>query len=104
MAMNPPESSPVFDALHVPPAAFELGGVEVLRAVIVDGGLHISLRRAFDDPEAWGMVIADIARHVARIYATEGKFKETETIERIRSLFNAEIDSPTDPGTTSAVS
>ena len=102
--MNPSDSSPVFDALHVPPAAFELGGTEVLRAVIVEGGLHISLRRAFDDPEAWGMLIADIARHVARIYATEAKFSETETLERIRSLFNAEMDSPTDPGTTSAVS
>src|SRR5436190_22972461 len=95
---------PVFDALHVPPAALDQGGVEVLRAVIVDGALHISLRRAFDDPEAWGMVMADIARHVARIYANEDKFSETETLERIRSLFNAEMDSPTDPGTISAVS
>jgi hypothetical protein len=102
--MSSSDSSPVFDALHVPPAAFEFGGTEVLRAVIVEGNLHVSLRRAFDDPEIWGMVIADIARHVARIYATEDKFREAETIERIRSLFNAEMDSPTDPGTTSAVS
>jgi Domain of unknown function (DUF5076) len=102
--MNPPESSPVFDALHVPPVVLESGGVEVLRAVIVDGALHVSLRRAFDDPEAWGMVMADIARHVARIYANEDKFSEAETLERIRSLFNAEMDSPTDPGTISALS
>jgi hypothetical protein len=95
---------PVFDALVIPPTALEQGGVEVLRAAIVDGGLHISLRRAFDDPEAWGMLIADIARHVARIYATEGKFPEEQTLERIRALFNAEMDSPTDPGTTSALS
>ena len=102
--MGPENPAPTFVALHVPQAAFELGGVEVLRAVIIDGGLHISLRRAFDDPEAWGMLIADVARHVARIYATEDKFNEEDTIERIRSLFNAELDSPTDPGTTSAVS
>jgi hypothetical protein len=95
---------PVFDALVIPPTALEQGGVEVLRAAIVDGGLHISLRRAFDDPEAWGMLIADIARHVARIYATEGKFPEEQTLERVRALFNAEMDSPTDPGTTSALS
>jgi hypothetical protein len=43
------KDAPLFDALHVPPEAFEKGGVEVLRAVIVDGGLHVSLRRAFDD-------------------------------------------------------
>ena len=102
--MGSENPSSVFDALHVPPAALEQGGVEVLRAVIVDGGLHISLRRAFEDPEAWGMLIADVARHVARIYATEDKFSEEETIERIRALFNAEMDTPTDPGTTSALS
>ena len=44
---------PVFEALNVPPAAMEQGGVEVLRAVIVDGALHVSLRRAFDDPDAF---------------------------------------------------
>ena len=49
MIKDPENPAPVFDALHIPPAAMELGGVEVLRAVIVDGGLHVSLRRAFDD-------------------------------------------------------
>jgi len=103
--MDPDEPpSPVFDALMIPPTALEHGGVEVLRAAVVDGGLHVSLRRAFDDPEAWGMLIADVARHVARIYATEDKFREEETLARIRALFNAEMDTPTDPGTTSAIS
>jgi len=102
--MDPENPPPFFDALMIPPTAIEQGGVEVLRAAVVDGGLHVSLRRAFDDPEAWGMLIADVARHVARIYATEDKFREQETIERIRALFNAEMDSPTDPGATSALS
>jgi hypothetical protein len=93
-----------FDALQIPPTALEQGGVEVLRAAIVEGGLHVSLRRAFDDPEAWGMLIADIARHVARIYATEAKFPEEQTLERIRNIFDAEMDAPTDPGTTHAIS
>ena len=93
-----------FDALHIPPTALEQGGVEVVRAAIVNGALHISLRRAFDDPEAWGMLIADITRHVARIYATEDKFREAETVERIRAIYEAEMDAPTDPGTTSALS
>jgi len=97
-------NTPGFEALHVPPAAMEQGGVEVLRAVIVDGALHVSLRRAFDDPEAWGMLIADITRHVARIYAAEDKFREQETIERVRALYDAEMDAPTDPGSTSALS
>ena len=94
--------APAFDALHVPPEAFDKGGVEVLRAVIVDGALHVSLRRAFDDPEAFGMMIADITRHVGRIYAD--KFPESETVERIRAIYDAEMDAPTDPGTTTALS
>lgn len=96
------EPVPVFDALHVPPAALDQGGVEVMRAVIVDGALHVSLRRAFEDPEAWGMLIADITRHIGRIYSD--KFREEETVERVRAIYDAEMDAPTDPGTTSAVS
>jgi len=98
------KGSPAFDALHVPPGALEQGGTEILRAAIVEGALHVSLRRAFDDPEAWGMVIADVTRHVARIYATEDKFREAETVERIRAIYEAEMDAPTDPGTTTALS
>jgi hypothetical protein len=100
-SQNPP---PVFDALHVPPAALEQGGVEVLRAVIIDGALHVSLRRAFDDAEAWGMLIADVTRHIARIYAKESTLSEDQVIERVRSIYDAEMDSPSDPGTTSAIS
>jgi hypothetical protein len=100
-SQNPP---PVFDALHVPPAALDQGGVEVLRAVIIDGALHVSLRRAFDDAEAWGMLIADVTRHIARIYAKESPLSEDQVIERVRSIYDAEMDAPSDPGTTSAIS
>ena len=100
-SQNPP---PVFDALHVPPAALDQGGVEVLRAVIIDGALHVSLRRAFDDAEAWGMLIADVTRHIARIYAKESPLSEDQVIDRVRSIYDAEMDSPSDPGTTSAIS
>ena len=102
---NDPENPPrIFDALVIPPTALDQGGVEVLRAAIVAGGLHVALRRAFDDPEAWGMLIADVTRHVARIYATETKMTEDEVLERVRAIFEAEMDAPSDPGTTSAVS
>ena len=102
--MDPDNPAPVFDALHVPPAALEQGGVEVLRAVIVDGALHVSLRRAFDEPEAWGMLVADVTRHVARVYANESTLTQDQVIERVRSIYEAEMDLPTDPGTTSAIS
>jgi hypothetical protein len=103
-AMDPEQPAPVFDALHVPPAVLEQGGVEVLRAVIVDGSLHVSLRRAFDDPEPWGMLIADITRHVARIYAKESTLTEDQVIDRMRAIFEAEMELPTESGSTSALS
>ena len=104
MTNDPNGPSRLFDALVIPPTALEQGGVEVLRAAIVDGGLHISLRRAFDDPQAWGMLIADVARHAARIFAKETKLTEEGALARIRSMFDAEMDAPTDPGSTSAIS
>jgi hypothetical protein len=95
-----------FQALHIPPEAFEKGGVEVLRAAIIDEGLHVSLQRAFDDPGVWGVMLADIARHVARAYAYASATgaDEDEIAEEIRRLFIAEFDAPTDTGTTSATS
>jgi hypothetical protein len=93
-----------FEGLQPPPLALEQGGFEVLRCVIVDTSLHVSIRRAFDDPQAWGMLIADITRHVARIYAQEGGADEETTIARIRDMYDAEMDAPSDPGTTSAIS
>jgi hypothetical protein len=101
--MDPEKPAPFFDALHVPPAVLEQGGVEVLRAIVIDGGLHVALRRAFDEPEAWGMLMADVARHIARMYATDGS-SEADVLARVREIFEAEMNTPTDPGTTTALS
>ena len=50
------------------------------------------------------MLIADVARHAARIFANETRLTESDALERIRSMFDAEMDAPTDPGTTGAIS
>ena len=92
------------DSLALPPAALEHGGVEVLRAVIVEKGLQVSLRRAFKDPFVWGVLIADVARHAARIFAAETKISEHAALARIRKMFDAELNKPTDLGSTSTIS
>jgi hypothetical protein len=101
---DPDNSPPIFDALHIPPAAMEQGGTEVLRAVIVEGDLHLSLRRAFEGPEVWGMLLADIARHVGRIYAAESAMREEDIIDKLRSAFENELDEPDDSSTANVVS
>jgi hypothetical protein len=96
-------ADPVLEQLAVPPDAQEAGGKEILRAFIVDGGLSVSLVRAFDDPSTWGLLLVDIARHVARMFASESGLTEDEALRQIHDMFQAEWSGPTDLGTTSAI-
>ncbi len=73
---------------------------EVLRAFVVDGGLSIAFTRAFEEPEMWGLLLVDIARHAARAYARETDCTEEEALGRIIEMFEAEVARPTDTGTT----
>ena len=68
--------------LQPPPDAREKGGHEVLRCFVVDGGLSVGLRRSFDNPGTWGILLADLARHAARIYALESDVSEDEADEQ----------------------
>jgi len=73
---------------------------EVLRAFVVDGGLSIAFQRAFEEPDMWGLLLVDIARHAARAYSRESSYTEDEALSRIVEMFEAEIARPTDIGTT----
>jgi hypothetical protein len=74
--------------------------IEVLRAFVVDGGLSIAFQRAFEEPDMWGLLLVDIARHASRAYAREAEFTEDEALSRIVEMFEAEIARPTDTGST----
>jgi Domain of unknown function (DUF5076) len=104
MSNDPAKPAATFEALNVPPTALEQGGDEVLRAAIVDGNLHVSLRRGFEDPEVWGRLLADIARHIGRISALETSMREHQAVERVWTMFEAEMGRPNDIGATNAVS
>jgi hypothetical protein len=86
--------------LPVPETADVPGSQEVLRAFIVNGGLQVGMIRAFDKPEIWGLLLVDIARHAARIIATEDKIGEAQVLSKICNMFDAEMARPTDLGTT----
>jgi hypothetical protein len=73
---------------------------EVLRAFVVDGGLSIAFTRAFEEPDTWGLMLVDIARHAARAYARESSYSEDEALARILDMFEAELARPTDVGST----
>lgn len=83
-----------FAELAIPPDAVERGGVEVLRAAVVDRAVSVALRRSFDDPATWGRLLIDLARQAARTYALETDMSEEEAFERIRAGMEAESLDP----------
>ncbi|MGV7029860.1 DUF5076 domain-containing protein [Methylobacterium symbioticum] len=82
--------SETFQELSIPPDVAENGGIEVLRAIVVDGAVSVALRRSFDDPATWGRLLIDLARQAARAYALETEMSEDEAFARIRAGFEAE--------------
>ena len=73
---------------------------EVLRAFVLDGGLSIAFTRAFEEPDIWGLLLVDVARHASRAYARESGYTEEEALTRIIDMFQAELARPTDIGNT----
>lgn len=90
--------------LTIPPSAGTTpGSTEVLRAWIVGRDLEVSIISAFEGPDTWGLLLADIARHAARSFAMDGICSEDEAMDRILNMFDAEMGSPTDLGTTNDI-
>jgi hypothetical protein len=50
----------------------------------------------WDDPSAWGILLADVARHVADAQFRMAGHNPKETLAKIRRLFEAEFSRPTD--------
>jgi Domain of unknown function (DUF5076) len=89
------------DELPIPPAVAEDPQArEILR--LWDMG---SSRQQFvlnpglwGDPTNWGVMLVDLARHVAHAYAELGHMEEAAALGRIKQCFDLEWRSPTDQG------
>ena len=89
-----------YDALFISPQAVEMGGLEVLRAGIAEGGLHCTLRPAFSNVEAWGYLLADVVHHVADSYREQFQMDPAEVMQKIRDGFNESMEKPRGEGST----
>lgn len=70
---------------------------EVLRAWVANGGLVCSLRpEIWDEPANWGILLADVARHVANAVNELNGSDPDVTLAAIQDYFNRELDDPTD--------
>lgn len=96
-------AEPTLHELAIPPDAQEMGGHEVLRAFVVDGGLSVSLQRAFDEPGTWGVLLVDLARQVAHVFEKEGAMSADEAMGEMRRMLDSEWDRDADLGETGSV-
>jgi len=84
----------------IPPSArSDKQARELVRAWVAHGGLHCSLsvdNWGEEERAAWGILLTDVARHVADALYKSKNWDKAETIAEIRRVFNAELDHPTD--------
>jgi len=70
--------------------------VEVLRVwASPDAAQQLTLNPHWRDPGAWGLLLVDLARHVAQAYA-QHQLSPEEALARIFECFDAERAAPTD--------
>src|SRR5262249_50632359 len=86
--------------LPIPDAAKgDSDAVQILRIWIGGGSQPVSLKTGvWEDPAAWGLMLADLAKHVANAYA-EGGMDRAEALRRVYQGLQAEMESPTDEPT-----
>ena len=90
------------DELPAPPEAREdARSFELLRLWFAGGAPSAVARTAlWPDPAAWGIVLAEAARHVARSYAADGDAAGADAaLARLRTGFDEELGAraPEDP-------
>jgi hypothetical protein len=91
------------DERPIPEAALrDKDAVEMLRVWIAERKLHCSMkvgmyRETMNMPEekAWGVILADVARHVAKALESGYLTNGAESLEKIRDSFLAQLSLPT---------
>ncbi len=78
--------------LVIPPAAkSDSRAIEIARIWAAGGKQHVSLSaEIWEDPAAWGIMLVDLARHVANFYSQERGRGKDEVLTRIKMGFDAE--------------
>jgi hypothetical protein len=79
-------------APQVPPTGKSM---ELIRVWLIDGSPSFVITpNLWNDPSAWGLLLADVMRHLGNAYEADGKSR-SEVIARIKEVFDAEWDEPT---------
>ena len=86
----------------IPAAALQdPNSVEMLRVWVAEGQLHCSLKIGMyrdgmdiDEEVAWGTILADAARHIAKALQGDSNLNEVESLARVAAKFNEEVSVP----------
>jgi hypothetical protein len=83
------------------PPAIATDGSEALELLRVwastsPGPHQIVLKKGFDEPGVWGIILADIARTAAEVYASEG-VDFSVAFQRIQRVMADELAAPSSP-------
>jgi hypothetical protein len=89
------------DQLDIPePAKADPNSLELLRVWAANKQQYVSIRiGAWKDPAAWGLMLADLARHIVNAYEQDRGLDAGETLQRIKAGLDMELSSPTDKPT-----
>lgn len=85
--------------LEVPPKVVSAErAYELVRIWAADGAQHVSIAtEIWEDPAAWGIALADLARHLANAYQLSRDLPKEQALARIREGFDTEWGTPTTP-------
>jgi hypothetical protein len=73
----------------------------MLSGWIAENGLHCTMNvgmwhaQGRNEPKAWGILLADVVRHLANAIESERGVDSDDVIADIVESFNEELDSPT---------
>jgi hypothetical protein len=87
------------EQLQIPPnVASDSGATELIRAWASRGGLVCSLNPGSwpqdEAPIAWGILLSDVARHVADAPQQSYGLDKAAVLARMRGVFDTELDRP----------
>jgi hypothetical protein len=100
-AVSPQTSRLLMRTLVIPPAAQrDENAIQMLSAWIAENGLHCTMNvgvwsaDGHDEPASWGILLADVIRHVANAIESKHGAEAASSVERIVESLLAEIDNP----------